>query len=174
MSDLAAAYRWLDDQGAAFGSPGLEPRWTSSQKDAVSTAYAAASRVWFTVSHGILNEIYYPTIDRPQTRADWEGSTPAILVEAPLPFARASGRLAVRGTSNTFEATLHLTVTDHAGTVVADRVVMATSGSGTRGTFATTLDIGRAAAGTATLRAFEDSAQDGKPIHVVEIPVVVT
>ncbi|GGG63674.1 glycoside hydrolase family 15 protein [Edaphobacter dinghuensis] len=68
MSDLAAAYRWLDDQGAAFGAPGLEPRWTSSQKDAVSTAYAASSRIWFTLSHGILNEIYYPTIDRPQTR----------------------------------------------------------------------------------------------------------
>jgi glucoamylase len=26
------------------------------------------SRVWFTVSKGILNEIYYPTIDRPQIR----------------------------------------------------------------------------------------------------------
>jgi glucoamylase len=24
--------------------------------------------VWFTISHGTLNEIYYPTIDRPQTR----------------------------------------------------------------------------------------------------------
>ena len=68
MSDLSAAYRWLDDDGPAFGAPGLEPRWTSSKKDAVSTAYAAASRVWFTVSHGTLNEIYYPTIDRPQTR----------------------------------------------------------------------------------------------------------
>lgn len=68
MSDLTASYRWLDDDGPAFGSPGLEPRWTSSQKDAVSTAYAASSRVWFTLSHGTLNEIYYPTIDRPQTR----------------------------------------------------------------------------------------------------------
>jgi glucoamylase len=68
MSDLTATYHWLDDDGPAFGSPGLEPRWTSSQKDAVSTAYAASSRVWFTVSHGTLNEIYYPTIDRPQTR----------------------------------------------------------------------------------------------------------
>jgi glucoamylase len=46
----------------------VEPRWTSSKKDAVSTAYSASSRVWFTVSHGTLNEIYYPTIDRPQTR----------------------------------------------------------------------------------------------------------
>ncbi len=68
MSDLAASYRWLEDDGPAFGAPGLEPRWTSSRKDAVSTAYAASSRVWFTLSHGTLNEIYYPTIDRPQTR----------------------------------------------------------------------------------------------------------
>jgi glucoamylase len=68
MSDLTATFRWLDDDGPAFGSPGVEPRWTSSEKDAVSTAYAASSRVWFTVSHGTLNEIYYPTIDRPQTR----------------------------------------------------------------------------------------------------------
>ena len=69
MSDLSANYRWLDDDGPAFGGPGLEPRWTSSAvKDAVSTAYAASSRVWFTISHGTLNEIYYPTIDRPQTR----------------------------------------------------------------------------------------------------------
>jgi glucoamylase len=68
MSDLTATYRWLDDDGPAFGGPGVEPRWTSSEKDAVSTAYAASSQVWFTVSHGTLNEIYYPTIDRPQTR----------------------------------------------------------------------------------------------------------
>ena len=31
-------------------------------------AYAASSSIWYTISHGILNEIYYPTIDRPQTR----------------------------------------------------------------------------------------------------------
>jgi hypothetical protein len=54
--------------GLAFGSPGIPPRWTSSQKDGVGTAYSASSRVWFTISHGILNEIYYPTIDRPQVR----------------------------------------------------------------------------------------------------------
>ena len=68
MPTSVDSYRWLDDQGLAFGAPGLEPRWTSSRKDAVGTAYAASSRVWFTLSHGTLNEIYYPTIDRPQTR----------------------------------------------------------------------------------------------------------
>jgi glucoamylase len=61
-------YRWLEQQGEAFGAPGLEPRWTSSVKDAVCTAYAASSHIWFTCSHGILNEIYFPTIDHPQVR----------------------------------------------------------------------------------------------------------
>jgi len=61
-------YRWLEQEGEAFGSPGLKPRWTSSIKDAVVTAYAGSSRIWFTCSHGILNEIYFPTIDHPQVR----------------------------------------------------------------------------------------------------------
>jgi glucoamylase len=68
MNDSLSRYRWLDGQGVAFGAPGLEPRWTSSAKDAVATAYAASSKIWFTVSHGIFNEIYSPTIDRPQIR----------------------------------------------------------------------------------------------------------
>jgi glucoamylase len=63
-----AEYLWLEQQGEAFGGPGLEPRWTSSVKDAIGTAYSASSRVWFTCSHGILNEIYHPTIDRAQMR----------------------------------------------------------------------------------------------------------
>ncbi|HEY0757793.1 MAG TPA: glycoside hydrolase family 15 protein [Acidisarcina sp.] len=68
MTVLTTEYKWVDGQGPAFGGPGLEPRWTSSAKDTVGTAYSASSRVWYTVSHGILNEVYYPTIDRPQIR----------------------------------------------------------------------------------------------------------
>ena len=52
----------------AIGAPGIEPRWTRSAKEAVGTAYSTSSRVWFTVSGGVLSEIYYPTIDRPQVR----------------------------------------------------------------------------------------------------------
>ncbi len=57
-----------DPARLAFGRPGIEPRWTRGNKDAVGTAYSASSRVWFTLSGGILNEVYYPTIDRPQIR----------------------------------------------------------------------------------------------------------
>lgn len=45
------------------GAPGVEPRWTSAAKSGIGTAGSASSRVWFALSHGILNEIYYPRID---------------------------------------------------------------------------------------------------------------
>lgn len=48
----------------APGGPGLPPRWTTSRKDGVGTACGLSSHVWFTTSHGILTEIYYPRIDR--------------------------------------------------------------------------------------------------------------
>jgi len=61
-------YRWLDGLGEAPGAPGLPPRWTSSQKSVVGTAYSTSSKIWWTTSHGTINEIYNPTIDKPQVR----------------------------------------------------------------------------------------------------------
>jgi len=53
----------LTDFTVPRGAPGIRPRWTSSAKSAVGTAARAESRVWFTISHGILNEIYSPRLD---------------------------------------------------------------------------------------------------------------
>ncbi len=52
----------------APGSPGIQPRWSSSAKAGVGTALSSLSRVWFTLSHGILNEIYFPRVDQACTR----------------------------------------------------------------------------------------------------------
>lgn len=48
----------------APGWPGIPARWTSSAKSGVGTSLGNMSRVWFTLSHGIFNEIYYPRIDQ--------------------------------------------------------------------------------------------------------------
>ena len=53
----------MTDQTVPPGAPGISPRWTSSAKSAVGTAAGAESRVWFTISHGILNEVYTPRLD---------------------------------------------------------------------------------------------------------------
>lgn len=51
----------------APGAPGIAPTWTSSDKDLVGTALGPA-RLWYTLGHGIVNEVYYPRIDIPQIR----------------------------------------------------------------------------------------------------------
>jgi glucoamylase len=48
----------------APGAPGIEARWTSSAKTGVGTAIEVDSSLWFTLSHGIVNEVYYPRVDR--------------------------------------------------------------------------------------------------------------
>ena len=58
----------MTDTSFAPGWPGIEPRWTSSAKSGVGTALRSSGRVWFTLSHGILNEVYYPRIDQACTR----------------------------------------------------------------------------------------------------------
>ncbi|TMH64483.1 MAG: glucan 1,4-alpha-glucosidase, partial [Betaproteobacteria bacterium] len=54
--------------GRAPGHPGIPPRWTSSAKSGVGTAIDMQSRVWFTLSHGIVNEVYFPRLDQANTR----------------------------------------------------------------------------------------------------------
>jgi glucoamylase len=54
--------------GNAPGGPGIPPRWTSSAKSGAGTALNQHSKVWFTTSHGILNEIYFPRVDQACTR----------------------------------------------------------------------------------------------------------
>jgi hypothetical protein len=110
---------------------------------------------------------------RSYTRADFEDLTPAILVEAPLPFATVSAPLRLRGTANTFEATFEYELLDSTGKTLAKHFVTATSGSGTRGTYDVTIPFGPPG-GSGTLFVYELSAKDGSRIHQVEIPLTFT
>ena len=58
----------MDNENSAPGWPGIPGRWTSSAKSGVGTALNPSSRVWFTLSHGIFDEIYYPRVDEACTR----------------------------------------------------------------------------------------------------------
>src|SRR5229473_2544932 len=60
----------MNDSAPRFapGWPGIPPRWTSSAKMGAGTALNQHSKVWFTLSHGILNEVYFPRVDQACTR----------------------------------------------------------------------------------------------------------
>jgi len=51
----------------APGEPGHLPTWCSSAKEMVGCSLGA-SRLWFTIGGGIVNEVYFPRIDIPQIR----------------------------------------------------------------------------------------------------------
>jgi hypothetical protein len=109
------------------------------------------------------------------TRADFEGLTPAILVESPLPFEEVGSPVRATGTANTFEATFAYELTDTDGKIVDEGFVTATSGTGTRGTFDfTTKPFTVPFDGVGSLIVFERSAKDGSRINLVEIPVRMT
>jgi hypothetical protein len=113
-------------------------------------------------------------LDRPQRRSDWEAFAPAILVESPLPFADVTSPLRISGTANTFEATFQIKLTDAKGRTVYDHYAMATSGTGTRGTFDVSVSFNASHTGAGSLLVYESSAEDGRPIHVVGFPVTLS
>ena len=51
----------------AFGAPGMPPTWSSSDKDFVTTALGPG-RLWATVGHGVINEVFWPSTGEPQIR----------------------------------------------------------------------------------------------------------
>ena len=142
--------------------------------DLPSMSHAALAQVVYTLTqfptvHGVRGSRSLGDTP-PLTRADFEDVTPAILIESPLPGETVTSPLRVTGTANTFEATFDLEVRNSSGVRVARRFVTATSGSGTRGTFDTTISFPHTGGGL-TLVAYEASAANGKPIHVVRIPL---
>jgi immunoglobulin-like protein involved in spore germination/sporulation and spore germination protein len=143
--------------------------------DLPSLSHAGLAQVVYTLTqfptvHGIRGKRSIGD-SAPLTRADFEDVTPAILVESPLPGQTVTSPLRVVGTANTFEATFDLEILNSSGVRAAWRFVTASSGSGTRGTFDTTISFPRTG-GLITLVAYEPSAENGKPLHVARIPLM--
>ena len=109
-------------------------------------------------------------VDPPVGRRAIEEQTPQILVESPLPGDSVRSPLRLRGTANVYEATVSIDVRGANGKLLKRTFTTATSGTGTRGTFDTELALpGRT--GPVTVVAYEASAEDGRPLHVVELPL---
>jgi hypothetical protein len=114
------------------------------------------------------------TLDGPVGRADYVGQLPAIFVDRPAYGAAIGNPARVAGSADVFEATFRLTLLDGGGRTLVDQQVMASCGSGCRGTFDVTLKYDVAKAQWGTLRAWDGSAKDGTPENVREYPVWLT
>jgi germination protein M len=113
-------------------------------------------------------------LDGPVGRADYVDLLPAVFVDRPAYGAAIGNPARITGSADVFEATFQIELRNGAGQPVADEHVMATCGTGCRGTFDVTVRYDVPKAQWGWLRVFVSSAMDGSPENVREYPVWLT
>lgn len=116
-----------------------------------------------------------------QMAKDYEDLLPPIVVESPYPGQEVPATVTVSGTANVFEANVSYRVLDSDGNEVdhgGPGFATATCGTGCRGaySFEVTVDVRQGTAtpllfSTVVIEVFESSAEDGRPLHVVRVPI---
>ena len=135
------------------------------------TQFSSVDRVAITLNGKSLT---IPPAGTSLTRADVEATLPVVLVESPTVGETVRTPLHVVGSANTFEAVFRLEVTDWDGRIVANVVVHAASGTGTRGAFDITIPFTVDRTGIGELIASYNSPKDGSRVVVAEIPLHVS
>ncbi len=110
----------------------------------------------------------------PVTRATYAALLPDIWVDRPAFNAAIGNPAHVTGNANVFEATFRMSILDASGKVIADVQVMATCGTGCRGTFDTSIPYSVSKGQYGILRAYNPSAKDGTPESIRDYRVWLT
>jgi hypothetical protein len=110
----------------------------------------------------------------PSVRADYRDFLPAIFVDSPAWGGTLSNPARLTGTANVFEAQFAAEIVASDGTVLAQRAVMASCGTGCWGTFDATIPyrVDRAQPGWVTV--YDLSARDGTRENEGSYPVTLT
>lgn len=110
----------------------------------------------------------------PVERADYYDQLPSIFVDRPAYRAALENPGRVAGNADVFEATFRVALLDATGKTLLDEQVLATCGTGCRGTFDTSLTYTVAKGQYGTLRVYDLSAKDGTRQDVRDYPVWLT
>jgi hypothetical protein len=140
-----------------------------------ATSFEGINSVTIQIDGVLVNQIGGEGIDVSDIwRSDFTYFSPLILVDSPVPHQIVSRNIQIRGMSNTFEAGINYQIISTDSTVINEGYTMATSGTGTWGTFDHMIDTLPAdVKGEVVLKVFEYSPKDGEPINAVSIPLTI-
>ncbi|HXF37359.1 MAG TPA: Gmad2 immunoglobulin-like domain-containing protein [Actinomycetota bacterium] len=110
-------------------------------------------------------------LDPPMERRDYADLLPQILVEEPAIGDRVTSPVTIAGTADVFEATVSIGILDANGNEIVRTFTTATCGTGCRGDYQERVEFSVPRTQPGTIVVYESSAEDGSPLHVVEIPV---
>ena len=114
--------------------------------------------------HGIM-------LDGPQSRKDWESWLPPIVVFRPYAGEEVGVPFTITGIANVFEATVSWRLR-RGREVLEEGFMTATCGTGCYGTFSQEVDPDIELPARVVLEVFESSAEDGRPVNVQRIPLL--
>jgi germination protein M len=164
------------DLSSAFGSGGgsLSTTLRLAQLVYTATQYPTVKSVVLKMNGKVVDVFSGEGIElsgQPQTRADYENETPAILMEMPAWGATERQPAVFKGTANVFEGQFTIEIIGPNGKVVGKKNMTAPSGTGTRGEWIGSVPYKISASGWGKVKAFDNSEKDGSEIDVVVIPV---
>ena len=128
----------------------------------------------FPTVKSVIVQIEGVQLGDPVNRASYVALLPDIWVDRPAFNAAIGNPAHVTGNANVFEATFRISILDASGKVIADVQVMATCGSGCRGTFDTSIPYTVSKGQYGTLHAYNPSAKDGTPESIRDYRVWLT
>jgi spore germination protein GerM len=111
-------------------------------------------------------------LDPPVDRSDYVDQLPTVLIDTPAWGAALGNPAHLTGLADAFEAQFLVRILDAAGKEIAKASVMASCGTGCRGTFDTTLPYSVGSAGPGHIQAFELSEVDGSIVNLTDYPVL--
>ncbi len=140
-----------------------------------ATSFSEVERVTIRIDGVSVEQIGGEGIDVSDIgRSDFADFSPLILVDSPVPHQIVSHDIRIKGMSNTYEAGINYQVISTDGTVIFEGYTMASSGTGTWGTFDHVIEtLPASVIGDVVLKVFEYSPKDSEPINAMFIPLTV-
>ena len=160
------------DVSRAFAAPGdrASVRMRLAQLTFTTTQFPTVDRVRLEVAGQIVHSIAGVPVPQPAATSSFYRLLPPILVARPAIGARIPSTLTVAGSADVFEAVVHVRILNAKGRLISATHVLATCGTGCRGTYTATLTyhVLRAQRGTVLING--DNGK-GTPPPVVRVPV---
>ena len=110
-------------------------------------------------------------IEDPLTRADFEDLVAPIIVHTPIAGQRVTSPVRISGNANVFEANVSIRIL-LGDEVLVETFTTATCGTGCRGTYSKKVAFQLPQETEGVIHVYEASAENGAPLHVVSVPVV--
>jgi Immunoglobulin-like domain of bacterial spore germination/Sporulation and spore germination len=129
------------DVSRAFAAAGgrASVRTRLAQLTFTATRFATIDRVRLEVAGRIVHAIAGVPVPQPAAAASFYRLLPAILVSRPAIGARIPATVTVAGSADVFEAVVHVRIRNAHGRLISATHVLATCGTGCRGTYTATL-----------------------------------